>query len=372
VRPAYKKIAVVHDWLVRPGGAERVLERLLGIFPEADLFTLFHIPGSVPDCIESRLKGVSFLQGLPGLKSGYGRFLPLFPKAVESLPLAGYDLVVSSSYCVAKGAVAGRNARHLCYCHTPMRYVWHQQKHYERRLGLVGRMALRIAARRLRRWDVRTSSRPGLFAANSGNVSGRIREYYHRESIVVHPPVDTDLYKPADHDKPGDYYLSVGALVPYRNIDTAVAAFTRTGRRLLVAGDGPEMGRLRKMAGPQVEFLGWQGHESLWRLYRGCRALVSPGEEDFGMAAAEAQACGKPVVALGKGGAEETVVDGLTGVLYMEDSVNALVRAVESLEGQKFNAEQIRKNAERFSVRTFDRKISSAIESMMGGREDAA
>lgn len=367
-----KKIVIVHDWLVRPGGAERVLERLLVIFPGADLYTLFRIPGSVPDSIESRLKGVSFIQGLPGLERHYGRYLPLFPKAVESLPLSGYDLVVSSSYCVAKGAVTAENSRHLCYCHTPMRYVWHQQKHYERQLGPMERLWLKTAAKRLRLWDVRTSSRPDLFLANSGSVSGRIREYYHRESAVVHPPIDTDFYKPADHDERGDYYLSVGALVPYRNLGTAVAAFTRTGRRLLVAGDGPEMARLRKMAGPTVELLGWQGREGLLRLYRGCRALISPGEEDFGMAAAEAQACGRPVVALGRGGAEETVVNGRTGILYHEDSVDDLIGAVESFERLNFDPGQARSNAERFSTVRFDLRIKSEIESMMGGRVDAA
>lgn len=357
---------------MRPGGAERVLERLLAIIPDAELYTLFYIPGAVPDSIESRLKGVSFLQGLPGLKSRYGRYLPLFPKAVESLPLSGYDLVVSSSYCVAKGAVTDRNSRHLCYCHTPMRYVWHQQNLYESRLGGMGRLAFRITAKRLRSWDVRTSSRPDRYLTNSLSVSKRVKEYYHRNADVVHPPIDTDFFKPADHDRPGDYYLAVGALVPYRNLDTAVAAFTRMRRRLLVAGDGPEMGKLRKMAGPTVELLGWQGRDSLLRLYRGCRALVSPGEEDFGMASAEAQACGRPVVALGRGGAVETVADGATGVLYPEDSVDALIGGMGSLDGMRLNPREIRANAERFSADTFDQKISSAIKSMMGGREDAA
>lgn len=371
MRPT-SKIAIVHDWLVRPGGAERVLERLLGLFPNADLFTLFHIPGAVKRDIESRVKGVSFIQGLPGLKHHYGRYLPLFPKAVESLSLAGYDLVVSSSYCVAKGAVKGVGARHLCYCHTPMRYVWHQQNHYQRQMGLMARLLFKAAAKRLRRWDIRTSSRPDQFIANSRSVAGRIMEYYGRQAAVIHPPIDTEYFKPDFDSKAGDYYLTVGALVPYRNMSTAVQAFNQTRRRLLVAGDGPEMGRLRKIAGSTVEFLGWQDRESLWRLYRGCRALVSPGEEDFGMAAAEAQACGKPVVALGKGGAVETVVEGRTGVLYAEDSASALVQALESFEKLKFDARLIRANAERFSSRVFDLKISSSIESVVGGREDAA
>ncbi len=348
------------------------MERLLGIFSQADLYTLFRIPGAVPSSIESRLKGVSFIQRLPGLERHYGRYLPLFPKAVESLPLAGYDLVISSSYCAAKGAVAGNAARHLCYCHTPMRYIWHQQKYYERRLGFLGRLAFRVAAGRLRRWDVRTSSRPNQFVANSYNVSGRIREYYHRKAVVVHPPIDTDYYKPSGNDKIRDYYLSVGALVSYRNLGTAVAAFSRMGRRLLVAGDGPEMGRLGKMAGPSVEFLGWQTKDNLLDLYRGCRALVSPGEEDFGMALVEAQACGRPVVALGRGGAMETVVDGRTGIIYSEDCVDALIRAVETLDRLKLDPRHIRSNAESFSAPKFDLKMKSAIESMMGGREDAA
>ncbi len=364
------KIAIVHDWLVRPGGAERVLERLLGIFPKADLYTLFYIPGAVPKAIESRIKGVSFIQRLPGLRQHYGRYLPLFPKAVESWPLSGYNVVISSSYCVAKGALAGPDASHLCYCHTPMRYVWHQQKEYEPGLGTAGKLIFRAVASRLRQWDVRTSSRPNVFIANSRAVAERIARYYLRTAEVIHPPVDTIFFTPEERCRAGDYYLSVGALVPYKNFEKAAQACARLGRELVIAGDGPERPRLQGRAGVRV--LGWQSREALLTLYRGCRALIAPGEEDFGIALVEAQACGKPVVALARGGARETVEHGHTGILYQEDSAEALIEAMRSLERTKFDSQRIRLQAEKFSAEVFDSKISSIIDRMKGGGQNAA
>jgi len=366
------KTAIVHDWLVRPGGAERVLECLLELWPGADLFTLFWVPGSVSQRIESRLKGTSFIQRFTGLKRHYGSYLPLFPKAVESLPLSGYDLVISSSYCAAKGSLAGPGARHLCYCHTPMRYVWHQQHAYERSLSPLARAVFRRLAARLRAWDVATSKRPDAYAANSRNVAGRIREYYGLGAEVIHPPVDTGYFTPGLQDEEGDYYLTVGALVPYKNYEAAISAFSRSGRRLLVVGDGPEKGRLKNMAGPSVEFLGWQPHEKLLGLYRGCRGLVSPGEEDFGISMVEAQSCGRPVIALAKGGALESVVDGRTGILYSEPDAGTLVRALEKTEKTNYNRKAVRSNADRFSVAMFSAGIASAANRLMGGMVHAS
>jgi glycosyltransferase involved in cell wall biosynthesis len=344
-----------------------VLERLLGIFPESDLYTLFRIPGAVPRTIESRIKGVSFLQGLPGLERNYGRYLPLFPKAVESLPLSGYDLVVSSSYCVAKGAVAGGNARHLCYCHTPMRYVWHQQAFYEKGLDPVSKALFRITAKKLRKWDVSSAARVDIFTANSRCVAQRIKEYYGRTAVVIHPPVDVGFFTPGKSGSRGEYYLTVGALVPYKGFMRAIAACARTKRGLIVVGDGPEAKNLKKIAGSGITFVGWQDRDGVRELMRGCRALLSPGEEDFGIVLAEAQACGRPVIALDRGGAGETVVDGVTGVLYQEDTVEGLIGALEKAENCRFDPEAIRKHSLKYSAGFFKEGITSMVKRLTRG-----
>lgn len=366
MRPGLR-IAIVHDWLVRPGGAERVLEQLLNLFPKADLYVLFHLPGSVSPAIESRIKGTSFIQRLPEIDRHYYKYLPLFPTAVESLPLAGYDLVISSSYCVAKGSKAAMGSRHLCYCHTPMRYVWHQQDYYRLGLAPAFRPLFQAAAAYLRRWDQDTASRPDAILANSQNVAKRIDSYYRRKAEVVYPPVDTEFFVPKPRDGKGDFYLTVGALVPYKGFDQAVLACTIMGQRLLVAGDGPEMPKLRRTAGPKVEFLGWQPRENILRLLQGCSALISPGEEDFGIAAVEAQACGRPVVGLNRGGVRETVQNRVTGVLYGDEGIEALIKALRDARGLAFDPGRIRANALRFSVDIFRRSLVDSVERLMEG-----
>lgn len=348
------------------------MEQLLDIFPEADLYVLFHVPGSVSPTIESRIKGTSFIQKLPGLEYHYAKYLPLFPKAVESIPLTGYELVISSSYCVAKGAKTEPWVRHLCYCHTPMRYAWHQQTYYQKGLSPAFRPVFGAVAAGLRRWDVATASRPDTFLANSRNVAERIANYYHRNAEVVYPPVDTEFFAPKNDNEKGAYYLTVGALVPYKGYDKAVIACRRMGRRLLLAGDGPEMPRLRKLAGPEVEFLGWQPRENIRKLLQGCLAYVSPGEEDFGIATVEAQACGRPVVALNRGGARETVMSGSTGVLYDDDTVEGLMFALKDSQRFVFNPSKIRANALRFSCDFFKINILDRVERLMEGEKYAA
>lgn len=365
MRPDHR-IAIVHDWLVRSGGAERVLGELLNLFPRADLYVLFHLPGSVPAEIESRIKGTSFIQKLPGLCRYYTKYLPLFPKAVESLPLSGYDLVITSSYCVAKGARANHAARNLCYCHTPMRYVWHQQDYYTRRLDLASRTVFRIIASGLRRWDQKTSMRPDVILANSRSVAARIKEYYRKKVEIVYPPVDAEFFRPGSGDDRTDNYLTVGALVPYKNFEIAVAACEKTGRKLLVAGDGPEGEKLRRMAGANVFFLGWQTPEKIRELYRTCRALIVPGEEDFGLVMAEAQACGCPVIALRKGGAEEIVISNRTGIFFDEPSPISLEEAIIKFERMKFDPVEIRMSIQKFHADKFRQRMLSIINHLTG------
>lgn len=366
VRPTFK-IAIVHDWLVRPGGAERVLANLLNLFPKADLFVLFHIPGAVSLEIESKIKRTSFIQRLPGLRDHYPEYLPLFPKAVESLPLNGYDLIISSSYCVAKGAKAGRWAKHICYCHTPMRYVWHQKDYYQRKLDPIPRIIFEISASWLRSWDRKTSARPDRILANSRSVAFRIEKYYGRTADVVYPPVDTVFFCPVQKKRRSDFFLTTGALVPYKNYEIAIAACNNTGHKLLLAGDGPERERLERRAGPNIKFLGWQAPEKLRELYRTCRALIAPGEEDFGIAMVEAQACGCPVIAYGKGGAKEIVLPDRTGVIFNEPSSESLEQAIEKFEKMHFNPIDIRVSALRFKAESFRQQLLSIVYRMMGG-----
>jgi glycosyltransferase involved in cell wall biosynthesis len=355
------RVAIVHDWLTGMRGGERVLEALLGLFRDAEIFTLVHVPGAVSETIERHPIHTSFINALPAARSLYRSYLPLFPAAIERFDLAGFDLVVSSSHCVAKSACAPQGVSHLCYCHTPMRYLWDQ---YDAYFG-KGTSAAKLRwiapplARWLRRWDVETCNRVTAFTANSENVRARIARHYRRESAVVYPPVDACRFKPAA--KREEFYLLVTALVPYKRVDAAVAAFNRLGRRLVIVGDGPELPRLQNRADANILFRGWLDDAEVADLMGRCRAFVLPGEEDFGIAAVEAQAAGAPVIALGRGGALETVVahDGeaehadATGLLYDEPSVDALVAAVERFETLKFDVGALRRNAERFTPERF-------------------
>lgn len=353
------RVAIVTDWLNSFGGAERVLMELHRLFPDAPIYTSVHDPEGLPDELGAWDVRTSFLQRIPFARRRHRWLLPVMPLAFESLDLRGYDLVISSSSACAKGVIVDPGTTHLCYCHTPCRYIWDLYHDY---VGGPARALLAApVAHWLRMWDRLSSDRVDRFVANSRFVADRIERHYRRTAEVIHPPVDVHRFRL--HLGPADgYYLVVSRLVSYKRIDLAVAAATRMNRSLLVVGRGPEEARLRAMAGPTVRFLGWQEDEDVTRLYEGARALVFPGLEDFGIVPVEAQAAGRPVIAYGRGGATETVADGVTGVHFDHQTPDALVTAIERFENERFDPVRCRRNAERFSAETFRSRMQAAVD----------
>ncbi len=349
------RVALVHDWLTGMRGGEKVLEGLCELFPEADLFALVHEPGSVSGAIERRGVRTSFVQRLPGSPARFRRYLPLFPLAAESFDLSGYDLVVSSSHCVAKGVLRAPNALHVCYCHTPMRYVWDEAEAYLSTLPVAARLPARALGWMLRAWDRRTAGRVDRFLANSTEVAGRIRRHYGREATLVPPPVDLEQFRFPDAPRE-EFLLVVSALVPYKRVDLAVRACAARGWPLWLAGTGPERARLERMAGSATRFLGWVPDGELAALYRRARAFLFPGREDFGITPLEAMASGCPVVAYGAGGVLDTVVppggaEPPTGLYFAEATPEALAGAVDRLMRAEvtFDPAALRARAERFA-----------------------
>lgn len=355
------RVAVVHDWLTGMRGGEKVLEAILELTPGADLFTLFHNPGSVSGAIEQRRIVTSPLQKYASAAGDYRRLLPLFPAAVSTWDFAGYDLVVSSSHCVAKG-VDPKGAPHVCYCHTPMRYIWDRFDDYfpPRRPAL--RFVAGVVGGFLRQWDVETSPRVGRWVANSEFVRDRIRRYYGAAATVVHPFVDdTYLDAPLESSR-DDYHLIVSALVPYKRVEDAVDAAAIAKRRLVVIGDGPHRAALEARAGGHVEFLGHRADDELRARMGRARSLLYPGVEDFGITAIEAMACGTPVVARAEGGALDSVVDGVTGVLSRGEDARALARAMLRSEDIAWDRAAIRAHATRFARARFKGEMRRELE----------
>ena len=370
--PRSHEIAVVHDWLTGMRGGEKVLEVVCELFPEAPIHTLLHNKGSVSPVIEKHPIHTSFLQRFPFKRTKYRLYLPLFPRAVESLDLSRYRLIISTSAAVAKGAIPAKHAMHICYCHTPMRYVWDQYDEYfgKGRAGALTRTAMRWLAPGLRAWDVRSSDRVHEFIANSRNVANRIRERYHRASDVIHPPVDTERFNvTADHD---GSYLVVSALVPYKRLEWAIGACERLERPLNIVGTGPDLEKLRARAGRFTRFLGWVTDRELPRLYAQARALLFPGVEDFGIVPLEAMASGKYVVAYKRGGALETVAEPLSGVFFEEQTVDSLIEAIRRAELMRFDPYAIRRHAEKFDRLQFSQKLLSTIRSMVDAFPDSS
>ena len=366
------KLALIHDWLTGMRGGEKCLDVLCRRFPDARLFTLLHNRGTASPTIERMQITTSFLQRIPGASRHYRYLLPLMPAAVDRLAIpSDVDMVVSFSHAVAKSITPPPGVPHVCYCFTPMRYAWHRRDDY---FAVSGRLKNRpiAAARnfvldRIRRWDRDTSDRVTHFVAISRTVARRIAECYGRPSKIIHPPVDTRFYTPGDAARE-DFYLCVSALVPYKRIDLAIEACNRLGRRLIVIGDGPERRRLTRLAGPTVTMAGWCSDESIRDHLRRARALLFPGNEDFGIVPVEAQACGTPVIALGRGGATETVLpigDSTgTGWFFEQQTSESLGRAIERSESDfgRFDPILARLQAERFATERFERELAEYIE----------
>jgi glycosyltransferase involved in cell wall biosynthesis len=362
------RVALVHDWLTGMRGGEKALEQIAALFPGADVFTLVHVPGSVSPAIEAHPIHTAFIQRLPFVARAYRHYLPLFPAAIERLDLRGFDLVVSCSHCVAKSVIVPPGARHLCYCLTPMRYAWDQFDVYfgPQRVGAVASAVLRPVMARLARWDRDTAGRPNRYLAISQYVARRIGLYYNRQSAIVYPPVDTEAFTPGDPG-PRQALVVVSALVPYKRLELAIAAAHAAHLPLDIIGDGPERTHLEALAAsaPGVRLLGRLDDEAVRASYRSAMAVLLPGEEDFGLVPVEAQACGRPVVALGRGGATETVIDGVTGLLVPDDSVTSWAAALRRAAGTAWDTARIRGNAERFGEARFRAEFQAAVDEVL-------
>ena len=364
---AAPRVALVHDWLTGMRGGERCLEVACEIFPDAPLFTLLHVPGSVSPVIERRRIVTSFVQRLPAAEARYRQYLPLFPAAVRGFDLSGYDLVISMSHCVAKAVRRPPGALHLSYCFSPMRYIWDlYDDYFGARAPRLTRWLMPPVAAVLRAWDRRTDG-VDAFVAISDHIAERIRRVYDRDAEVIHPPVDVARFRLAE--RVDDYYLVVSALVPYKRVDLAIAAASRLGRRLLVVGTGPEAARLRAQAGPGVEFLGWRSDAEVAELYSRCRAVLFPAVEDYGIVPLEAAAAGRPTIALARGGALETMI-GLnqgvapTAVFFTEQTEGALADAILAFEAAatRFDPAALRARAVRFDRPVFRDRLRDYVE----------
>jgi glycosyltransferase involved in cell wall biosynthesis len=363
------KIALVASWLNQYGGAERVLEVLHGMFPEAPIFTSMYLARSMPESYRQWDIRPSFLQHLPLVKTHHQPFLALYPLAFESLDLSSYDLVISNTSAFAHGVRIGPRTTHVCYCLTPARFLWMYNEYVRREnLPVVARAVMPVFLPALRWWDRRAASRVTHFVAISRAVADRVARFYDRPSEIIYPPVDTSLYQPSDACD--DYYLIVSRLIPYKRIDLAVQAFNRLGLPLHVIGGGRDLEALKAMAKGNIRFLGRLPDAEVKEAYARCRGFVFPGEEDFGLTPLEAQASGRPVVAYAAGGALDTVIDGETGVFFRQPTPEALAEAVRQLEQTPTDPARIRKHAERFGTGAFQNKLFSYLEEITGERID--
>ena len=364
------RVAIVHDWLTGMRGGEKCLEVFCELFAHADIYTLLHIPTTVSPLIERHRIHTSFIQNLPGAQTRYRHYLPLFPKAIESFKLTDYDLVLSSSHCVAKGIIPPPGAKHICYCYTPMRYAWDMRDvYFPSTMPYLKRKLIHAILKYLRRWDTAVSDRVDEFIAISHHVADRIQRHYHRPSEVIYPPVDTASFTLSnEHD---DYYLIVSAFAPYKKIDIAIDAFNRLGYELVIVGTGQDEAKLKARANSNIRFIGWASDESVRHYYSRCRAFIFPGEEDFGITPLEAMACGKPVIAYNRGGVTETVIgytptaQQYTGVLFDTQTPQALCEAVQQERRIAFSPSAIRERALLFDRNVFKNNIRKKLHSFI-------
>lgn len=364
------KVALVHYWLVGTRGGEKVLDALCEIYPQADVYTLVADEKKLSPIVKGHKITTSFLQKIGGVKH-YKRMLPLMPMALESFDLSEYDLIISSEAGPAKGIIPGPNARHICYCHSPMRYIWDLYPQYYKSAGVISRAVMAIFSPWLRTWDVTTAARVDHFIANSEYVAQRIKRYYRRDAVVINPPVDLDRFSISD--EVDDYYLCAGQITPYKRVDLAVQAFTAMGKPLIVLGGGAT-DALKKIAGPTIKFVGQCDDETMARYFQRCQALVYPGVEDFGIIPLEALASGRPVVAFAKGGALETVIEGRTGVLFADQTIECLSAAVERMERESgtFDPHALREFAKTFNRPRFIERLKQEIDGFLQSQSASA
>ena len=375
----YLRVAIVHHWFISLAGGERVFDTIASIFPTADVFTLFLDKRKIPPALHQHNITTSFLDKIPGARRAHRHFLPFYPLAVEMLNLSGYDLVITSDSGPMKGVLTDPGSKHICYCHSPMRYLWDGHSAYLRSMSPLTKGLFGLASHYVRNWDYSAAQRVDHFIANSKYVAGRIHKYYRRDSTVIHPPINTSQsFLAGQHE---DYYLAVGRLVPYKRTDILIDACCALGRKLVIVGDGPEMKRLKKKSAKNVEFLGEVNESQLRNIYAHCRALLFAADEDFGMVPLEAQSYGRPVIAFGKGGSLETVVGtftplselkgepegAITGVFFPEQTADSLAKAMLSFESseEKFVPQYIQSHARRFDTSIFLDRMRNYISSVM-------
>jgi len=364
------KIAIAHDYLNQFGGAERVVEALHEAFPEAPIFTSIYLPHKLPDSFRKMDIRASFMQHLPFLEKHFKKYLLLYPLAFERFDLSAYDVVLSSSSAFGKGIKKGPNTCHICYCYSPMRFVWRYEDYIEKEdLGVAIKLILPFFLNWLKKWDLRTNESVDYFVAISNYIAKRIENFYNRRSDVIYPPVNTGNFEPSADVQ--DYFLIVSRLNAYKKIDIAIKAFNELGLPLKIIGEGPYKKQLMAIAGKNVEFLGKIPDKELPGYYAECRAFIFPGEEDFGITPVEAQAAGRPVIAYGSGGALETIVENRTGVFFREQNEGSLIEVVNRFANMHFDSSMIRENAMKFDKEKFKDKIREYVEEKYREHRDA-
>jgi len=365
------KVAIIHYWLVSMRGGEKVIESLCELFPQADIYTHVYNPDNISDIIKQHKIQTTFISKLPFAKRYYKTYFPLMPVALEQLDLRDYDLIISSESGPAKGIITSPTSLHISYVHTPMRYLWDMYPDYRKSAGFLKRLLMPPIMHYLRMWDVSTASRIDAFITNSHYVKQRVKKYYRRAATVIHPPVEIDKFQISD--KTEDFYLMVGQLVRYKKTEVAVEAFNRMKKKLVIIGEGEHFSEIRKIAGDNILLKNRQPFEIIKEYYSKCKALIFPGIEDFGIVPVEAMASGRPVIAFGKGGALETVVEGVTGMFFKEQTPECLIETVEKFETNinDFNSEQIRTYAKKFSKEIFQNKMNGFINKAISEQQSA-